>query len=50
MENYVEFTKISDDPRFGEIIVLYNKQETSQRLMKKVKKCNNEEDYRNSQN
>jgi hypothetical protein len=48
MENFVEFSKISEDPRFGEIVVLYNKQDPTKKLMKKVKKCLTEEDYKNS--
>lgn len=29
MENFIEFMKIDDDPRFGEITILYNEHDSS---------------------
>lgn len=36
MENFVELTQIKDDPRFGDIIIMYNQLNPQVRVMRKV--------------
>lgn len=45
MENFVEFSQMIEDPRFGEIFLYYNKENPNEKLMKKVKKCSSQEEY-----
>lgn len=40
--------KIDNDPRFGEIAILYSKNDSTDRIMRKVKKCSTEDEYENS--
>lgn len=48
MENYQELTEIKEDPRFGDITIMYHPQDPSNRIMKKIKKSQTPEQYEKS--
>lgn len=45
MENFTELAEIKDDPRFGDITILYNTLNPSKRAMRTVKVCNSAEEF-----
>ena len=48
MENYQELTEIKEDPRFGDIIIMYHPKDPSDRIMKKIKKSETPLQYEKS--
>ena len=45
MQNFVELTQIKDDPRFGDIVIMFDQSNPQFRVMKKTNKCHSFKEF-----